>query len=86
MSDTKAKAINIFTCDENRKYLHSVIPVKIDDERLQSILNAFSRNYDSYISKYYEIFNDKTTNYLENDMKNRMLKIGKVLDIKLNFY
>jgi len=47
--------------------------------------NKYKKYYDSYISKYYEIFNDKTTNYLENDMKNRMLKIGKVLDIKLNF-
>lgn len=56
MSDTKAKAINIFTCDENRRYLHSVIPIKVDDESLQSMLNAFSSNYDSYISNTQEMW------------------------------
>ena len=51
MSATKSDAINIFTCQENRDYLKTMIPNKaLKDDELQSMLNSFSRNYISYTS------------------------------------
>ena len=57
MSATKSDAINIFTCQENRNYLKTMIPNKaLNDDDLQSMVNAFAKNYVSYISNTQELW------------------------------
>lgn len=52
MSDQKSKAINLFTCQRNRDYLRTVIPElkDVDENALQSSVNAFANNFISYLS------------------------------------
>jgi hypothetical protein len=51
MSSTKSTAIDIFTCQENQDYLKTMIPNKeLTDDEIQSMINAFSKNYIAYVS------------------------------------
>jgi hypothetical protein len=55
MSSTKSTAIDIFTCQENQDYLKTMIPNKeLTDDEIQSMINAFSKNYIAYTSNTQE--------------------------------
>lgn len=57
MSATKSDAIDIFTCQQNRNYLRTVIPCpKISEDVLQSMVNNFAKNYVSYVSNTQEMW------------------------------